>query len=580
MSSSDTRKITPTHHSSSSAEVDALRERDRLLDRLGDGATGLNDKVENVVDLMCLPKTRTDVLNEVDRWLADPSGKRVLWLSGVAGCGKSAVVATIPLQHRFPSSSATFYFNRGAQERNEGVICSLSHQLAGLGHGSLERFVLEAVKAQPNISSSSRPTQFQELLINPLKKLVPGSRPVLILLDGLDEWDNYVAACKLVELVGRAHSELPSSVRFVIASRNEQHLVSSMQSAHISPLVKRYELDGVSPDKVLDDIRIYINKRFSDIRRGLSDPIVSQDNWPTKYQVEVLVNLSDGLFQWASTVMSYIGQRLSKDRLRGIMNAPEEFRGLDGLYRGVFKSISLDDTPPLVLQLLQNVLGFIVVAPTPVDLHTITRLCTNPSKPKTTKFIREEILARLGSFLILPKLPSDPVTVSHKSIVDFATDPSRCTDSRFYIRPIDHHQRLAGACFAVLDRELKQNICQIGDLKLKNREVQKLVERHIPSVLRYACHHWVTHLSLAGHTGDTKLSDLLDNFAASSLMHWLEVMSLCGRIEDRQAIDVLRKAWSWSSVRPHLPVLSHCTDNLNHRNAPRPQFSTLQRKRF
>ena len=42
--------------------------------------------------LECLPGTRTDLLKSITEWVTDPTSKHnVLWLHGVAGCGKSTL---------------------------------------------------------------------------------------------------------------------------------------------------------------------------------------------------------------------------------------------------------------------------------------------------------------------------------------------------------------------------------------------------------------------------------------------------------------------------------------------------------
>src|ERR1700733_911816 len=44
---------------------------------------------------VCLPATRKALLGGIMKWVTEPDGKRTLWLSGVAGSGKSTVANTI-----------------------------------------------------------------------------------------------------------------------------------------------------------------------------------------------------------------------------------------------------------------------------------------------------------------------------------------------------------------------------------------------------------------------------------------------------------------------------------------------------
>jgi len=43
----------------------------------------------------CLPGTRIDLLRQISDWTADPKGKRIFWLCGKAGIGKSTISRTV-----------------------------------------------------------------------------------------------------------------------------------------------------------------------------------------------------------------------------------------------------------------------------------------------------------------------------------------------------------------------------------------------------------------------------------------------------------------------------------------------------
>ena len=82
-----------------------------------------------------------------------------------------------------------------------------------------------------------------------------------------------------------------------------------------------------------------------------------------------------------------------------------------------------------------------------------------------------------------------------------------------------------------MDEQLRTNICDLKfpDNYLDNDEIQHLVDGLISSELQYACLHWATHLF--GADNDDKLSGLLERFSLAHLLHWLEVLSLIGRLE-------------------------------------------------
>jgi hypothetical protein len=85
-----------------------------------------------------------------------------------------------------------------------------------------------------------------------------------------------------------------------------------------------------------------------------------------------------------------------------------------------------------------------------------------------------------------------------------------------------------------------------------NAEVEDLDDRIaacIPAHLLYACRHWATHLSEALSCADSAEDDVCDAltlFSSLHLLHWLEVLSLTGRLAE--ALPALRHAQDWASV--------------------------------
>ncbi|KAJ6543494.1 hypothetical protein B0H10DRAFT_1670062, partial [Mycena sp. CBHHK59/15] len=64
----------------------------------------------------CHPETRTEMLDDLWKWLTDSDSgmKPILWLHGPAGSGKSAIMKT--LSQRLQDSSrlgGAFFFKRG-----------------------------------------------------------------------------------------------------------------------------------------------------------------------------------------------------------------------------------------------------------------------------------------------------------------------------------------------------------------------------------------------------------------------------------------------------------------------------------
>ncbi|KAJ6503615.1 hypothetical protein C8R45DRAFT_775763, partial [Mycena sanguinolenta] len=56
----------------------------------------IHDSVESYPPPRCHPETRTQILGDLHGWVLDKSPKHnILWLYGLAGAGKSAIMQTL-----------------------------------------------------------------------------------------------------------------------------------------------------------------------------------------------------------------------------------------------------------------------------------------------------------------------------------------------------------------------------------------------------------------------------------------------------------------------------------------------------
>ena len=82
-----------------------------------------------------------------------------------------------------------------------------------------------------------------------------------------------------------------------------------------------------------------------------------------------------------------------------------------------------------------------------------------------------------------------------------------------------------------MDEQLRENICDLNFPKiyLDNHKIQHLLGDRTSRELQYAFLHWETHIFVAEK--DDNLSALLEIFLFTHLLHWLEVLSLIGRLK-------------------------------------------------
>ena len=123
---------------------------------------------------LCMPNTRVKLLLDTSDWLARPAAatedKRIFWLHGVAGSGKSAFATTVAhffrVQHHL-GAFVSFNQDRPADSTPSRAIQTLAAQLATFD-ARIGRAVVEAIKSNLGVQQSPR-QQFDQLIATPLK---------------------------------------------------------------------------------------------------------------------------------------------------------------------------------------------------------------------------------------------------------------------------------------------------------------------------------------------------------------------------------------------------------------------------
>lgn len=480
------------------------------------------------------------VLGQINKWVKENNPKRVFWLHGMAGRGKSAIASTVAYDWRGRNNScALFHFRRGQAALSKRLICALARQLIFYGTPEVKEAVLQAVRVNQGVETMRMDDQFRLLIVDPLRKLGGRCPTVLLVIDALDECDELDYIVTFIEAIDRYSPSLGVNVKFLITSRPEDALVRILQKRHWL----EENLDN-SPDTIEDIAKF--------LRNGLSGKLDSGSE-AFENVVNRLAELSQGLFQWAQTALKYIiDEGIPTRRLNSLINSAATLAGLDGLYHQVLsQAFDRPDMEDSEVQLLRRVLGIIVAAPYPVSLETIAYLCADDKaladdKPDTiAKVLREEILRNLRSMLSIPTSTLDPIQFIHTSIRDLLIDAKRCGQKSYFIELHHHNHNLAVRCMRLMQDRLKENICALSDLSKSNLdpEVQNLIRQHVPWGLRYCCRAWSKHLASGLRASQLDAESMqsvvlnLQKFSEEKLIFWLEVMSLIGAGTEAIAIS-------------------------------------------
>ncbi|KAF6765841.1 hypothetical protein DFP72DRAFT_207543 [Ephemerocybe angulata] len=460
-------------------EQSYLAALDFLSKHMAAGA--IHDSKERCDAPKCMPETRVAVQDEILSWITDgqkdAEPKRILWVTGPAGTGKTAILGTIAERCKADGMlAATFFFSSFsgslARRSKTHLVSTLAYQL--LEHEGLDQIgqfrtrMCQAIRRNPAILHKRLQTQLDELILLPFRYgasngAIPMSQlRMVIIIDGLDECDcveDDVPAggssrkrrtkegeqIEILSAILHAANDPSFPFVFVIASRPELAIREFFSTGLARDATRELFLDNkYNPDA---DIRLFYEAKFSSIRRRFNLP----PNWPSIEDVLQLVANASGQFIYAATVMRFVegpppgsqdvapavpGLRTPHPRLERILelrtrvHSPNvrPLEALDMLYDSVVRTCS---EPLLSMKWLGVIHIYGAGGSLPHIPARLLRLWIEETPG-------EEVCV-LGPLSSLISIPSDPncdelYSFHHKSFVDFFEDRSRCAD--LYVSPI------------------------------------------------------------------------------------------------------------------------------------------------
>ncbi|KAF9512026.1 hypothetical protein BS47DRAFT_1318551, partial [Hydnum rufescens UP504] len=509
-----------------------------------------HDSVREDAPSSCLEGTRVAVLKEILTWSESANSERppIYWLNGLAGIGKSTIAKTVADQAQEKGIlGATFFFSRSDKPlRDPGLVLpTLAFQLAQSDNMFMEAIV-DALKQDPGVGQRGLLSQLQGLILTPLLTINPCQKPILLILDALDECEEKGAA-EILQLMFAHIARIPF-LRILITSRPQPHLFSVFNKA---PNLMKTALHDIDASVVQQDIRFYISTELAKIPRKLD--LEMPTDWATEVEKNTLVEKSGKLFIYAATAIRFIGDDRVRDpetHLRLILHAQSlreagatPYSQLDNLYMEVLRNSLSPLNRREILKRLQIVVGSIVLLREPLPLHSLANFV------QYGIHIVEGSLHHLHSVIVPPSDIHEAPRIYHPSFIEFITDPSRCTMTEFVIVAVPEQElRHAIRCFELMAIHLKRDVAGISDPSLLNRDVEgfeeKVREALSPEV-QYACRYWVSHLSRV-EVGEARIMEALEVFSMRSILWWFEAMSLLGSVSN--AVGLIEEAHHWANI--------------------------------
>ncbi|KAJ7138266.1 WD40-repeat-containing domain protein [Mycena epipterygia] len=465
----------------------------------------------------CLAGTRREILDEITSWLAVPSDSGgVLWLTGVAGSGKSTISTTVAESFRELHRLGAFLFfdrNDRARSHPDALVRTLAHSI-GLSNPHIGSVISTVIQDDPNIVNAPIRTQFRALLLEPLRAMehcIQG--PIIIVLDALDECGDPDSRLTLLSVLSDELPKLPNLFRFLITSRPDKDIVKRFRSRFMEK-----QMDVTSNT---DDITLFIRNEMA--RIGEEESL--GPTWPGEQNIQTLVKLSGGLFIWAATATRFIAGYQPTTSLEIVMaqGFPQEF-SLDKLYAVALQQSGPWGTNARFTQDGRAVLACVVLGQVPMTDETIDALLFEQATAAV-------VLNHLGC--VIQWSAGTYARTLHASFADYLTDPERSGGQPWSIDLETNHRSLSLACLRILNSpsELRFNICSLEDSHLLNAGIPCLSDRiaaDISPQLLYSSRFWANHVQVA--LFETKVLEEMDTFFHNQFLYWLEVLSLLGQI--------------------------------------------------
>lgn len=465
----------------------------------------------------------------------------------MAGMGKSTIARTLARDLDSQGKlGASFFFSRGGGDRSQSkkLFTTLSFYLAKASP-IIERSICRAIREHRDLVHQSFRDQWEHLIHGPLSKqeqiqLQPSV--LVFVIDALDECEPHEDLPEIIRLFATAKDLKPIQLRVLLTSRPEYMI----QKGFNKTPEDRYEeirLHSISTPMISHDISILYQSKLDEIRQDIKLP----SEWPSKSDIEYLVEMAHGLFIFAATVCRFIrGKRQPplpggvKGRLSQIliggMSSGSPMQALDKIYAQILEKSVLGDIDESdreeVIDFFKQIVGAIVVLFEPLSKGALSDLL-NISVSHT-----DSILDTLHSVLNIPKEHHSPVRLLHPSYRDFLLDHDRCQDNSFWISDQIAHNELAENCLRVLSSGvLKRDICGLKRPGILIDSIEKdQVNYHLSSNVQYACQYWTRHLQQLNSDRQEKIG-LKDGgrvhvFLQKNFLYWLEALSLMGKMSE------------------------------------------------
>jgi hypothetical protein len=467
----------------------------------------------------------------------DTSVLRIVLLTGVAGCGKTAIAHTVAnacAQSEDATLGSSFFFSSASDERRrpDKLFSTVARDICSRDT-TFRTSVCEAVEKERALASAPLQRQFNGLILKPAKDAAPyRTQPLTIVIDALDE--GYTE--DLLGILRDAAALIPRKFRFFITSRNEATIIPRLRNLiHIT--LKEV---NIRDDVNRQDVGVFVAHRLKEIAHDHDI-----ENWPDYNLIAKFNHQSEGLFVWAATACNHIDTSTSPvEELDDLLNNKDLLdvhatEKIDKLYASILSKCPWHDRH--FVRRYRPCLGAVIALKRPLSISAIEMLLGDDNA--------HTVFRPLCSLLIGAMSRDQPVQIAHLSLRDYVT---RCdlvgnyADARFAISEIDHSQHLALRCIVTLNQDLpkhRNSVAFIFDDERDAGNIPSLTDGVIPEYVWYACEHWIDHIPDVKVVSE-ELQKALADFVDGYHLIWMAICAMKGKYFS------VGKFYGWSKVLP------------------------------
>lgn len=483
----------------------------------------------------CYEQTRVDLLNRMMTWATTPEPRGILWISGPAGTGKSALAKTAceRLSVAKDVSLLSFFISRDSADKRDPmrIVPTLAFHAAR----HLPRFgarLYDKLVEQPGIVERPLKEQVTELLARPLEHAAQAAgtgivlRPIVIVIDAVDECDKDAGSeggdllPSLLALV----RDTPFPCRLLITSRPTRSIVSHVAPFLSAPastkaLCELVKLDEMEAWRVRRDVEFYLQHAFRDI--GTRHKGRVPEDWPPPKQLDLLISRAGTLFLYATAVVRYVESPpfSPAQRLNDLLNPQIMAQNLsfDAVYIEVLRREFENMRDATAQELIRQILTSLVLLEEQLSVQSLANLLG------TSLGTVQEILDHLDAVVIFDS--STIVRIFHPSFAEFLQDPKRCEDPRFRVDPSRDHGEIAALCLKRLNAAFRTSHRLMADERLRAvvGQLREKAASKAPDDVLYACKYWHVHLLRAQSPSDD-LKSAMHTFCEKDLVQWSGVV--------------------------------------------------------